>query len=47
MDSGPLVEFNRKYAQQWPQITKGKDPMPEHEKYKTETDKITKYFKGK
>ena len=47
MDSGELVEFNKKYAEQWPQITKKKDPLPEHEKYKNEDDKITKYFKGK
>ncbi len=47
MDSGELVDFNRKYAEQWPQITKQKDPLPDHEKYKDEDDKITKYFKGK
>ena len=47
MDSGELVDFNRKYAEQWPQITKKKDPLPNHEKYKDEDDKITKYFKGK
>ena len=47
MDSGELVDFNRQYAEQWPQITKKKDPLPNHEKYKDEDDKITKYFKGK
>lgn len=47
MDSGELVEFNRKYAQQWPNITKQKEPLPEHERYKDEEDKINKYFKGK
>ena len=47
MDSGELVDFNRQYAEQWPQITKKKEPLSDHEKYKDEDDKITKYFKGK
>ena len=47
MDDGELVEFNRKWATKWPNITKAKDPLPDHEKYKDEPDKIKKYFKGK
>ena len=38
------VEFNRKYAELWPVITQKKDPMPEHEKFDGEKDKLTKYF---
>ena len=47
MDEGELVEFNRKWANKWPNITKAKDPLPDHEKYKDELDKIKKYFQGK
>ena len=47
MDEGELVEFNRKWSNKWPNITKQKDPLPEHEKYKDEKDKIKKYFKDK
>ena len=47
MEDGELVEFNRKYSQQWPNITKQKDPLPDHERYKDEENKINKYFKGK
>ena len=47
MENGELVEFNREWANKWPNITKAKDPLPDHEKYKDEPDKIQKYFKGK
>ena len=47
MEDGELVEFNRKWAGKWPNITKAKDPLPDHEKYKDEPDKIKKYFQGK
>jgi ferredoxin len=47
MDSGELVDFNREWSLKWPNITKQQDPLPEHEKYKNESDKIKKYFKGK
>src|SRR5210317_85080 len=47
MDDGELVEFNREWANKWPNITKAKDPLPDHEKYKDEPDKIKKYFQGK
>lgn len=47
MDEGPLVDFNREWSNKWPNITKGKGPLPDHEKYTNESDKIKKYFKGK
>ena len=47
MESGELVEFNRKYAELWPVITKKKDPLPDHEKHTDEEGKFEKYFKGR
>jgi ferredoxin len=38
------IEVNRKYSAIWPQITTKKDPLPEADKYKDETDKFEKYF---
>ena len=47
MDDGELVEFNREWANKWPNITKAKDPLPDHEKYRDEKNKISKYFKDR
>jgi len=47
MEDGELVNFNREWANKWPNITKAKDPLPDHAKYQDEPDKIKKYFKGK
>ena len=41
------IEFNKKYSQEWKQITKKKDALPDAEKYKDETGKLEKYFKGR
>ncbi len=38
------VEFNAKYAKIWPNITEKKDPLPDHEKYDGEPNKLEKYF---
>jgi ferredoxin len=38
------VEFNRKYSEQWPVITKQKDPLPEAEKFKDVKNKLEEYF---
>jgi ferredoxin len=40
------VNFNKKYSELWPVITKRKDPLPDHELHTNEPDKIAKYFKG-
>ena len=43
-DSDPkadqFLELNRKYSEEWPVLTRKKDPMPEAEEFKTKTDKI-------
>jgi ferredoxin len=41
------VNFNKKYSELWPVITKRKDPLPDHEKHTDEAGKIDKYFKGR
>ena len=41
------VEFNKKYSQQWPQITTQKEPLPDHVQHTDEPGKLEKYFKGK
>jgi len=41
------IEFNKKYSSEWKQITKKKDALPGAEKYKDETGKLEKYFKGR
>ena len=40
------VNFNKKYSELWPVITKRKDPLPDHELHTNEPDKINKYFRG-
>lgn len=46
-DTEKWVEFNKEYSQQWPQITKQKEPLPDHEQHTDEPGKLEKYFKGK
>ncbi len=38
------VEFNRTYSEQWPVITKQKDPLPEAEKFKDVKNKLEEHF---
>ena len=45
--AGDWINFNKKYAELWPVITKQKDPLPDHEIHTDEADKIEKYFKGR
>jgi len=39
--------INTKYAEIWPVITTKRDPLPDAEKYETETGKFEKYFSEK
>ena len=41
------VEAIHKYSRVWPNISKKKDPMPDHKKFENETDKYAKYFSEK
>ena len=41
------VEFNRKYSEQWPNITIRRDPLPDAEKMDGETEKFQKFFSEK
>ncbi len=47
-DSAPKadkwLELNKKYSEEWPNITCKKDPMPEADELKDEEGKIDKYF---
>ncbi len=38
------VEINREYAEQWPNLTVKKDPMPEADEYKDKKDKFKTEF---
>jgi len=38
------LEVNTKYSEIWPNISKAKEPLPDHEKYKNEENKFDKYF---
>ena len=40
----PWVEFNRTYSEQWPVITRKKDPLPTAEEMDGVTGKLDKYF---
>lgn len=40
----PWVEFNRKYAEQWPVITRKKEPMPGYADMDGVAGKLEKYF---
>ena len=39
--------LNKKFSAIWPNISKKKDPMPEHEKFKEIKDKYDKHFSEK
>lgn len=43
-DSEKWVEFNRKYSEKWPVITKIKDALPEAEEFKDKKNKLEQYF---
>ena len=38
------VEFNRKYSEEWPNITLKKDPLPEAEEMKDKKNKLETDF---
>ncbi len=40
------VEINRKYAKEWPVITKQKDPLPDADKFDGMKDKFKKFVLG-
>jgi len=41
------VDFNKKYSNEWQQIMKKIDALPNAEQHKNETGKLEKYFKEK
>lgn len=43
-DMEAWVEFNRKYAEQWPVITRKKDPLPTATEMDGVAGKLEKYF---
>jgi len=46
-DKDKWLLLNKKYSAIWPNITKKKEPMLEHEKFKDIKDKHSKYFSEK
>jgi ferredoxin len=38
------VEINRKYAEQWPNITAKKNPLPQAEEFKDKQNKFKQFF---
>ena len=46
-DPDQWVEFNRKYSEAWPNITRKKDPLPGADDLATTTGKMEKYFSEK
>lgn len=38
------LDLNARYAEEWPNITMKKDPLPDADKHKGEEDKYKKYF---
>lgn len=43
-DNVRWLEVNREFSAKWPSVTQNKEPLPDAEKYKDETDKFDKYF---
>ena len=39
-EADKFIEMNRQYSEEWPNITRKKDPMPEADKYKDIKDKL-------
>ena len=46
-DAAEWVEFNRKYSEQWPNITIRRDPLPDADKMEDESNKFEKFFSDK
>ena len=46
-DAAEWVEFNRKYSEQWPNITIRRDPLPDADKMEDEIGKFEKFFSDK
>ena len=46
-DAAEWVEFNRKYSEQWTNITIRRDPLPDAEKMDGESEKFEKFFSDK
>ena len=46
-DKEKWLLLNKKFSALWPNITKKKDPMPDHEKFREMKDKHEKYFSEK
>lgn len=42
-----MIELNRKYSMEWPQITETKEHSPNADSYQDEKDKYKKYFSSK
>tara|TARA_Y100000992_G_scaffold301081_1_gene271128 strand:- start:196 stop:534 length:339 start_codon:yes stop_codon:yes gene_type:complete len=41
------LELNKKYSATWPNISKKKDPLPDHEKYRNMKNKLKSHFSDK
>ncbi len=46
-DKDKWLLINKKFSSKWPNITKKKEPMIDHEKFKDIKDKHSKYFSEK
>ena len=46
-DKEKWLELNKKYSAIWPNISKKKEPMDEHEKFRNIKDKYDKHFSEK
>ena len=46
-DKEKQIQLKKKFSALWPNITKKKDPMPEHEKYKEIKNKYEEHFSEK
>jgi ferredoxin len=46
-DKDKWLLLNKKFSAIWPNITKKKDPMPEHEKFKDMKSKFEEHFSEK
>ena len=46
-DTDKWLEVNKKFSTIWPNFSKKKEPMPEHEKFREITDKYDKHFSDK
>ena len=46
-DKEKWLLLNKKYSAIWPNITKKKDPLPEHEEFRDQKNKHDKFFSEK